>query len=81
MKIAVQLFARAKDLLKAERIEIDLSDGATVSHLREQLAVDYPVLRGLLARSVLAVNEEFAAEDAALRPGVVVALLPPVSGG
>jgi molybdopterin converting factor subunit 1 len=81
MKIAVQLFARAKDLVKAERIEVHLREGATVSQLREQLATEYPALRNLVARSALAIDEEFAAEDAAVRPEAVVALLPPVSGG
>jgi molybdopterin converting factor subunit 1 len=81
MKIAVQLFARAKDLVNAASVELSLAEGATTRDLRRQLALHYPMLQGLLERSALAVDEEFAEETTVIRPGATVALLPPVSGG
>jgi molybdopterin converting factor subunit 1 len=79
--VTVHLFARAKDLVGADRITVDVPDGATVADLRRRLATRYPALGGLLERSALAVNDEFADEAMTLPPRAEVALLPPVSGG
>jgi molybdopterin converting factor subunit 1 len=77
----VLLFARAKDLIGADRINVEMPQQATIGELRRRLTQLYPKLAGLLEKSVFAVNDEFA-EDAAPVPNEAeVALLPPVSGG
>lgn len=81
MKLRVQLFARAKDLVGAGSVTLEVPEGATVSQLRQRLAEDQPVLASLLQRSVLAVNNEFTEDNTLLPAGAEVALLPPVSGG
>jgi molybdopterin converting factor subunit 1 len=81
MNVDVHLFARARDLAGSAQVTVRLLEGATVADLRRRLAEEVPVLARLLARSALAVNDEFAAEDRLLTEGVEVALLPPVSGG
>lgn len=81
MKVLVRLFARAKDLAGADRLELEVDADATVGQLRRRLVHAYPQLQGLLERSAIAVNEEFAADDRILRAGETLALLPPVSGG
>lgn len=79
--MTVLLFARARDLAGTDTVSIALPPGATVGQLRRALADAYPKLAGLLERSALAVNDEFADNAAVLPPDAVVALLPPVSGG
>lgn len=81
MLVTVKLFARAKDLAGADAISVELLDGATVADLRLRLASACPALTGLLARSALAVNNEFANDTTALPANADLALLPPVSGG
>jgi len=81
MSVTVRLFARAKDVLGTDKIRVDLPVGATVYELRRQLALTYPHLAELFWRSALAVSEEFADDELALRLDEEVALLPPVSGG
>jgi len=81
MTIHVRLFARAKDLVGASTITLDLPEGTTVGELRRQLAREHPTLAGLLERSALAVQDEFADDPLTLSAGAEVALLPPVSGG
>jgi molybdopterin converting factor subunit 1 len=81
MIIHVHLFARAKDLAEAQSARIELPDGATVGTLRRHLASAFPKLSGLLERSALAVNGEFADDSQTLPRDAEVALLPPVSGG
>lgn len=81
MQVTVRLFARAKDLAGTNSIRIALADGSTVGELRRVLGQEQPRLAGLLERSLLAVNDEFADDATVLPQGVEVALLPPVSGG
>lgn len=75
----VLLFARARDLVGADRIEVEAV--ATVGELRRRLVRRYPHLAGLLEKSAFAVNDEFADDAVPIPAGAEVALLPPVSGG
>jgi molybdopterin converting factor subunit 1 len=77
----VQLFARARDLAGTSVVAVELPPGSIVADLRQQLAVQVPALAGLLERSALAVDAEFAPDTQPLRPESEIALLPPVSGG
>ncbi|MBI3408682.1 MAG: molybdopterin converting factor subunit 1 [Planctomycetes bacterium] len=81
MKVTVRFFARARDLAGTSSASFDLPDGATVQDLRRRLAADYPALEVLLARSAVAVDDEFAGDNQRLEGDAEVALLPPVSGG
>jgi molybdopterin converting factor small subunit len=81
MIVCIHLFARARDLAGCSRLEVSLSDGITVRDLRTRLAAQVPALVGLLERSALAINGEFAGDGQTLSPGAEIALLPPVSGG
>jgi molybdopterin converting factor subunit 1 len=81
MIIIVRLFARARDLAKADSISVEFVNGATVKELRERIAISYPALGPLLRNSAISVNNEFAEEAATLTEGCEVALIPPVSGG
>jgi len=79
--MTVLLFAAARDLAGAGSLAIDLPLGATIADLRAALAQRTPALASLLAKSALAVNHDFAADDRILQPTDEVAVIPPVSGG
>lgn len=81
MTLTVQLFARAKDLAGRGAVQVELDAAATVADLRRCLMETVPALAGLVPRSAIAVNNEYAHESTTLTPGDEVALLPPVSGG
>lgn len=81
MRICVRLFARARDLAGVDMFALELPSGATVAELRHRIAADYPVLAALLARSAIAVDNDFAVDTRVLSANTEVALLPPVSGG
>jgi MoaE-MoaD fusion protein len=78
--VSVRLFAGLRERAGADRVEVELRDGASVSELLEALAAT-PV--GLLrpGQCVVAVNREYARADEPVRAGDEVALIPPVSGG
>jgi molybdopterin converting factor subunit 1 len=81
MRVNVKLFAAARELAGGESIEIDLPAGATVASLREELMERLPRARGLLARSMFAIDCDYAADDKRLQPSTEIACIPPVSGG
>jgi molybdopterin converting factor subunit 1 len=81
MILTVRLFARARDLAGADTLRIELPESATVADLRRRLAGDCPALAGLLQRSAIAVDGDFADETHGLAANCEIAMLPPVSGG
>lgn len=81
MKLTVKLFAAARELAGCGEIEVDLPSGATVAQLREALCSTKPELAELARRSLIAVNEEYAADATPLSDSDTAALIPPVSGG
>jgi molybdopterin converting factor subunit 1 len=81
MNVAVKRFAAARELANQSEIIVELTPGADVSELRSALAATAPQLAPLSRRSLIAVNAEYAKEDALVNEGDDVALIPPVSGG
>lgn len=76
MKVRVRLFAQLRERAGAGELELDLPEGARVADALaslDEVAGGVPV--------VMAVNREYAEEDATLAAGDEVALIPPVSGG
>jgi molybdopterin converting factor small subunit len=74
--ITLRAFARYRERLGFDRLELALPVPATVAALLE-----HPRLAGLPGDALFAVNQTFAGRDAPLRDGDEVALMPPVSGG
>jgi molybdopterin converting factor subunit 1 len=81
VKIRLLAFASAADLVGAGESEIEVPEGSTVGDLLAELARRHPALAPLAPRLAVALDGEIARGERALRPGVEVALLPPVSGG
>ena len=80
MRLTVRLFAGLRERAGADRVEVDVPDGATVADLLAAMSTT-PV--GALApRScVVALNRDYAEPGAVIAPDDEIALVPPVSGG
>jgi molybdopterin synthase catalytic subunit len=78
--VVVLYFAGAREAAGADR-ETIARPPATVGALRRALAEAHPALGRILARSRIAVDQEFAGDDAPLPDGAEVAVVPPVAGG
>ena len=76
MEVTVRLFAMLRERAGASEVTLDLPDGARVG---DALAALGHLADGMPL--VMAVNREYAREDAPLDPGDELALIPPVSGG
>ena len=62
-------------------MSLELDEPATVASLRRALEAAHPAIARFGERVKAAVNETWARETDAVRPGDTVALLPPVAGG
>lgn len=79
--LTVKLFARARDLAGSPIVELPWSDGETVATLKQRLTEQCPDLKPLVPRLLVAVNNNYAADDSVLKTTDEVACFPPVSGG
>jgi molybdopterin synthase catalytic subunit len=77
----VKLFATLKDRAGANAVTLAADGEFTVRELRALIAAQHPSLAELAARSIVAINHEFAFDDDVVRTTDEVALFPPVSGG
>jgi molybdopterin converting factor subunit 1 len=81
MQITVKLFASARELAGGDSITVELPTGATVARLRQELMERLPAARDLLARSMFAIDCDYAADDKGVQASNEIACIPPVSGG
>ena len=81
MQVRVLLFGSLREAAGAKEFSVELPERARVVALRALLVSSQPAFEGLAGRLRVAVNREFAADDAVLAEGDEVAFLPPVSGG
>jgi MoaE-MoaD fusion protein len=76
VKVRIRLFATLRERAGADQVELELPEQ---SRVRDALVLLGPITSDL--RVVMAVNQEYANEDAILHAGDELALIPPVSGG
>ena len=81
MKVAVRLFAKARDLAGTSSLECEFHGPCRVSDLKQQLAARFPALAPLVPSLLVAVGTDYADDHTSLLPGAEVACFPPVSGG
>ena len=81
VRVLVRFFALAKDRAGCSAIELELAAGSRVGDVRAEIARRLPGLAPLMTNVMIAVNEEYADNEAYIQPGARVAVIPPVSGG
>jgi molybdopterin converting factor subunit 1 len=81
MRVQVKLFAAAREAAGSDSILLDVADQATIADLRRALVDRLPKVREILARSMFAINCEFAGDETTVSAKAEVACIPPVSGG
>lgn len=77
----VRLFAGLKERFGAERVEVELSDSATVADLRAALCALNSAAEPLIRRAVFATDQDYVPDSLALRGLDELSCIPPVSGG
>ncbi|MDB5133851.1 MAG: molybdopterin converting factor [Mucilaginibacter sp.] len=80
MKVNVLAFGIAKDIFGGSSVDVELPQPGTTGSLKLSLEERYPRLKQL-ASYMVAVNNEYAADENILIPSDEIAIIPPVSGG
>jgi molybdopterin converting factor subunit 1 len=80
MEIGILAFGIAKDIFDGSSITVNLNNAATAADLKAILEQQYPKLKQL-SSYMIAVNNEYAADDLVIASKDEVAIIPPVSGG
>jgi molybdopterin synthase sulfur carrier subunit len=80
MKVNVLAFGIAKDIFGGSSVEVELPKNGTTQNLKQSLEERYPRLKHLVSYMV-AVNNEYAADEGLLSERDEIAIIPPVSGG
>ncbi|MFT5383519.1 MAG: molybdopterin converting factor subunit 1 [Saprospiraceae bacterium] len=80
MKIQILAFGIAKDIIKAQTIEVDMEEGNDIGSLKKVLCGQFPDFQKLQSLSI-AVNTEYQKDDYMLHENDEVVIIPPVSGG
>ena len=81
MKVAVKLFAVARQRVGSNFIDVELPSASTAGELRAALAEQFPPLKDIVLHSRIAVANEYAADATPISSTAEIALIPPVSGG
>lgn len=81
MRVHIRLFARARELVGHDAVEVEVPAGVTVAALRDAVAEQVPALAAFVRRCAVAVGGSYAVEQDVVAEGAEVALIPPVSGG
>ncbi|MSQ13224.1 MAG: hypothetical protein EXR47_03610 [Dehalococcoidia bacterium] len=81
MRVAVKLFAIARERAGTTDAWVELAPDATVTDALDELGRCFPKLPSVLTRAMVAVNREYAERTHALHDGDELAVIPPVSGG
>lgn len=81
MIVKVLLFARLRELAGNDAMKLEMSQGATLGELWNQLQEGFPSLRAFNHPPLMAVNQEYASPERVLAEEDEVAFFPPVSGG
>jgi MoaE-MoaD fusion protein len=80
VRISVRLFAGLRERAGADHVEVELPEGASVADLLAAMGTT-PVGELAPRSCIVALNREYADEDAVVGESDEVALVPPVSGG
>ncbi|HLR09689.1 MAG TPA: molybdopterin converting factor subunit 1 [Bacillota bacterium] len=76
--VDVLLFAELQEATGKDKIAVEAA-GMTVAELKKNFVAQYHMEN--MSNVMVAVNEEYARDDAVINEGDVVAFIPPVSGG
>lgn len=81
MNVKVLFFAAAREVVGARERSLTLPEGAVARDALDALCEAHPALAAHRGSLRVAVDGEYAKDDAALREGAELAVIPPVAGG
>jgi MoaE-MoaD fusion protein len=81
MKVQVRLFARYREAIGRDRVELELPPGGTAEAAWDAVSSRFPVLQPYRPFTLFALHDDYVDADHPLDDGDELCLFPPVSGG
>jgi molybdopterin converting factor subunit 1 len=81
VKVAVCLFARYREAVGRDRVEVEVPEGATVEEVWRAVSAAHPTLTRYRPHTLFAIGNEYVEAERPVQAGDEVACFPPVSGG
>ncbi len=81
MRVKVLFFATLRDRAGSKSMDIDIPEGMSVGAFKEKISSDHPSLKQSMETVLIAINREYAFDDAKIPIDAEIAMFPPVSGG
>jgi MoaD family protein len=81
MNVRVQFYAQLRDLIGIRELDVDVSEGATVRDLLDQIYANQPALCSHDKSILIGAGMEFVDRNYKLKSGEEIAIMPPVQGG
>jgi MoaD family protein len=81
MKVRVVFYAQLRDLVGVRELDVDITEGAIVRDLLEEIYALQPALRPHDKSILIGAGVEFVDRNYRLKPGDEIAIMPPVQGG
>jgi molybdopterin synthase catalytic subunit len=81
MSVKVKLFAQLRDAIDTNEIILEVDGNMTTRDIIDKIYKSYPVLKSLKIPYSLALNKEIVDDNAIVKDGDEIALLPPINGG
>jgi MoaE-MoaD fusion protein len=81
MKLHVRFYSQLRDLVGTEGADVDLTGGAAVSDLLENIYATFPALRSHDKSILVGAGVEFVDRNYKLKPDDEISIMPPVQGG
>jgi molybdopterin converting factor small subunit len=79
--IRTQFYAQLREAAALSSLDVELTEGATVQELLDQVYATIPALRSHDKTILVGAGLEFVDRSYRLRPGQEIAIMPPVQGG
>ena len=80
MNCKIKAFGIARDIIGSREITMNVGDECSVSDLKKLLFMQYPAFQNLNSLFI-ALNNEYARNEAKIQESDEIALIPPVAGG
>jgi molybdopterin converting factor subunit 1 len=77
----VLFFATLRDLAGTHEVDLEFPEGSQISDIKTLVLDKFPALQKNMETIIVAMNHEFAFDEAVVLDGAEVAMFPPVSGG
>ena len=81
MKITVKVFGRYKDVIKKDKVQLEITEGDTLWYVVDAFVKQYPVTEKDKARMMVSKNKMYVSYDTRITEEDEITLSPPVVSG